>query len=328
MGYQVFAGNRSDVTTVTEIVTTMEERYGKANRIWVMDRGMVSEANLTWLREGGHRYIVGTPKSLLKQFEQELLQGNWETIREGLEVKLCPRAEGNETFLLCRSEDRRQKELAIHQCFEKRLEAGLGKLAESCRKRRQDPVRIAQRLGRLRERNSRAASLFKVDVGTAADGRAELTWRKLPERRQWNALAEGCYLLRSNVTGWTASEFWQTYIQLTDAEAAFRIHKSDLQIRPVWHQLEERVDAHLLVCFLAYVLWKTLGQWCKRAGLGDEPRKVFHELAQLKQVDVVLPTKLGIEIRKRCLERPSKHQSILLQRLGLKLPEGRILHDL
>jgi hypothetical protein len=133
-------------------------------------------------------------------------------------------------------------------------------------------------------------------------------------------LSEGCYLLRTNVTGWTDEELWRTYIQLTEAEAAFRIHKSDLSIRPIWHQREDRVLAHILVCFLAYVLWKTLGQMCLAAGLGQEPRRVFEELANIRLVDVILPTRQGTEIRKRCVTRPTDHQAILLQRLRLTLP--------
>jgi len=127
-------------------------------------------------------------------------------------------------------------------------------------------------------------------------------------------------MLRSNVTDWTPEELWRTYIQLTEAEAAFRIHKSDLQIRPVWHQRADRVRAHILVCFLAYVLWKTLGQMSRVAGLGDEPRKVFEELADISMVDVVLPTRSGITIRKRCISRPTDHQAILLHHLGLRIP--------
>jgi transposase len=133
--------------------------------------------------------------------------------------------------------------------------------------------------------------------------------------------SEGCYLLRSNITDWEAELLWQAYIQLTEAEAAFRIQKGDLRIRPIWHQKEERVQAHILVCFLAYVLSKTLGQNCKRAGLGSEPRKVLDEIAQVKAVDVALPTKQGTVIRKRCIAQPTKPQAILLQMLGLHLPQ-------
>jgi transposase len=328
VGYQLFAGNRADVTTVTEIVETMEQRYGKADRLWVMDRGMVSEANLSWMREGGRRYIVGTPKGQLKRFERELLETNWETVRDGIDVKLCPPPDGVETFVLCRSQQRREKERALHQRFEQRLETGLEKLAKSCRQKSPDPLRLAQRVGRLLGQNSRAASLFQVELGQDAAGGATLTWSKLPERQRWNELAEGCYLLRSNVTDWTAVAFWTTYVQLTEAEAAFRIHKNDLRIRPLWHQVEDRVKAHILVCFLAYVLWKTLAQWCRRAGLGDEPRKVLHELAQIQLVDVVLPTKGGVEIRKRCITRPTRHQALLLQQLGLKLPTSLPLTEI
>ena len=132
--------------------------------------------------------------------------------------------------------------------------------------------------------------------------------------------SEGCYLLRTNVTDWSPQDLWQAYIQLTEAEAAFRIEKSDLRIRPIWHQKEDRVLSHILVCFLAYVLWKTLGQMVKASGLGDEPRRVLDELSKISLVDVVLPTSSGVEIRKRCITRPTEHQEILLQRLDLKLP--------
>ena len=155
------------------------------------------------------------------------------------------------------------------------------------------PVVVAQRVGRLLGQNSRAAGLFHAEVKTSADGRATLHWKKIEQWRDWAALSEGCYLLRSNVTDWSDEELWKAYIQLTEAEAAFRIHKSDLRLRPIWHQKEERVLAHILVCFLAYVLWKTLGQRCQRAGLGHEPRRVFEELGKIQLVDVVLPTRQG-----------------------------------
>jgi hypothetical protein len=168
--------------------------------------------------------------------------------------------------------------------------------------------------------NSRAARLFEVEVREAPDGGAELAWKKAELWPDWTALSEGCYLLRSNVSDWTDEELWKAYIQLTEAEAAFRIHKSDLSIRPIWHQKEERVLAHILVCFLAYVLWKTLGQLCARAGLGHEPRRVLAELRQLRCVDVNLPTRAGPEIRRRSITKPTEHQAILLDRLGLELP--------
>lgn len=321
LGYETFAGNRTDVTTVEEIVETMEDRYGKADRIWAMDRGMVSRENLEFLRAGGRRYILGTPKSLLRQFERHLLAQDWQTVHEGLEVKLVPSPDGEETFILCRSADRAQKEQAMHERFARRIEQGLLKIEEGCRRRRQNPITVAKRLGRLLGANPRAAGLFETDVASGPDGGARLVWRKVEAWQHWATLSEGCYLLRSNVNDWSADDLWRAYMQLTEAEEAFRIHKSDLRIRPVWHQKEDRVDAHILVCFLAYVVWKTLGQMCKQAGLGDEPRRVLDELSRIRLVDVVLQTRDGREIRRRCVTRPDEHQGILLHRLGLTLPE-------
>jgi transposase len=320
LGYEVFAGNRSDVTTVQEIVEAMESKYGHANRIWVMDRGMVSADNVEFLQQGGRRYILGTPKSMLRKFEQQLLDSNWGEVHAGLEVKLCPAPDGEEVFILCRSAQRQLKEQAMHDRFERRIEQKLEAMAEGCGKRKQNPLRVAQQVGRLLGKNSRAAGLFQVDIETDTQGSAHIRWCKLDQRRDWMKLSEGCYLLRSNVTDWSGEELWRAYIQLTEAEEAFRLHKSDLVMRPVWHHKQDRVQAHILVCFLAYVLWKTLGQWCQRAGLGDEPRKIFAELQQISLVDVVLPTRTGVSIRKRCVSRPTDHQAILLQRLGLQIP--------
>ena len=168
-------------------------------------------------------------------------------------------------------------------------------------------------------KNSRAAGLFEVEV-KELDGRAMISWTKNEKWRDWATLNEGCYLLRTNVTNWSAEDLWEAYIQLTEAEAAFRIHKSDLRIRPVWHQRKDRVLSHILVCFLAYVLWKTLHQMTKSAGLGDEPRRILEELGKISLVDVVLPTRNGVEIRRRCVRRPTQHQAILLDRLGWVLP--------
>lgn len=320
LGYQVFAGNRSDVTTVEEIVAAMESKYGKANRIWVMDRGMVSAENIEFLKRGGRRYILGTAKSMLRKFQQQLLDESWKQVHAGLEVKLCPGPEGQEVFILCRSAQRRLKERAMHDRFEQRIEQKLVEMAAACRQRKQDPLLVAQRLGKLLGRNSRAAGLFRVHIQTDAAGGARLQWSKREDWRDWARLSEGCYLLRSNVTDWSGEELWRAYMQLTEAEAAFRVHKSDLALRPVWHHLERRVQAHILVCFLTYVLWKTFARWCHDARLGDEPRKIFAELEQISLVDVVLPTRTGISIRKRCVSRPTEHQAILLQRLGLELP--------
>jgi transposase len=321
LGYELFAGNTIDVTTVETIVTTMESRYGRSQRVWVMDRGMISEENIEFLKAGERRYIVGTPKPLLKRFEAELLTSDWREIQAGVEVKVCTAPDGGvETFILCRSRDRAEKDLAIVRRFEERIEQRLQAMAQRCARQHRDPQRVEREVGRLLGQNTRAARLFEVTVKASDDGSAQLTCRKITERRDWATLSAGCYLLRSNVTDWTDEELWRAYMQLTEAEAAFRIHKSDLSLRPIWHQKEERVRAHILVCFLAYVLWKTLAGLIRQAGLGDEPRRVLSELSELRAVDVVLPTAEGIELRRRCVTRPTEHQSILLHRLGLNLP--------
>ena len=320
LGYEIFAGNRNDATTLEEIVGHIEGLYGRANRIWVMDRGMAGEDNVEFLREGGRRYIVGTAKNSLRKFERELLAEDWQLVHKGLEVRITPTPGGKEVFILCRSAERRAKEQAMHERFEKRIEEGLRKIQTSCQKKKQKPVAIATRVGRLLGRNTRAAALFDVKVEADSGGSARLRWSKVEAWREWARLSEGCYVLRSNVTDWSPEDLWRAYIQLTEAEAAFRIHKSDLAIRPVWHQKEHRVQAHILVCFLSYVLWKTLAASCRQAGLGDEPRRVFEALSELVLVDVVLPTRSGTAIRKRCISQPTEHQQILLQRLGLNLP--------
>ena len=321
LGHEVFEGNTHDVKTWQEMVATMEARYGKADRIWCGDRGMMSKENLEFMQSGHRKYIIGASKSTLKKFEQQLLQDDWQKIREGLEVKLCPSPEGEEeTYILCRSRDRKEKEKAMHERFEQRIDVALEKIKSGCEKRRYKKETIDRRVGSVMAKNSRAAGLFEVEV-KETDGRTTLDWSKKENWRAWATLSEGCYLLRTNVTDWSAEDLWQAYIQLTEAEAAFRIHKSDLKIRPVWHQKKDRVLSHILVCFLAYALWKTLHQMAKAAGLGDEPRRIFDELSKISLVDVVLPTRKNIDIRRRCVCKPTEHQAILLSRLGLDLPQ-------
>jgi hypothetical protein len=325
LGYEVFAGNRNDVTTVEEIVEAVEAKYGRASRIWVMDRGMVSEENLKFLRSSGRGYIVGTPRSDLRHFERQLLDGPWAVVREGLEVQLCASPDGGETFILCRSTDRGEKEKGIRERFAARILAGVRRLQRRLRRARKAAraADVSRQIGRLLERNRRASGLFDIRLREAPDRPSGLavTWRRRKAWAAWAELSEGCYLLRSNVADWPPEALWRAYIQLTHAEAAFRITKSDLDLRPVWHQRTERVEAHILVCFLAYVLWKTLEFWQSQAGLGDSPRTLLDELRRIQSTDVVLPTTDGRELHLRCVVRPDKAQAALLDRLGLHLPE-------
>jgi transposase len=328
LGYEVFAGNRVDVTTVKEIVRTMEDRFGLAQRIWVMDRGMVSQANVEWLQQSGRRYLLGASKAELRRWKKELLdQADWQQVRDGVDVKVCQGPGGTETFVLCRSRERIEKEKAMHQRFSERIASELEVLKKRLEvaKKPIDRSGVERQIGRLLERNRRAAQRFEIQVteeSTVPSG-LRLAWSVRSEWDEWALASEGCYVLRTNVADWSHEQLWKAYIQLTQAEAAFRIQKSDLALRPIWHQRKDRVQAHILVCFLAYVLWKTLEQWANRAGLGNSPRMILAELATLTSADIVLPTAEAQprELRLRCVVRPSPAQAALLNRLGIRLPE-------
>jgi transposase len=330
LGYEVFAGNTHDSLTVRSMIESLERKHGSLNRVWVMDRGMVSEENLQYLRERGGQYLVGTPKPMLRQFEQYLTDQDWTEAQAGVEVKLVPAPYGEETFILARSVDRRAKEQAMHEKFTTRLENGLRKMqAAAAAGRLRDEVTAGERLGRLKEQNWRASHAFHVTITklTAARGKQtlEITWQRNPKFGDWAELADGCYLLRSNLQGVDAATLWKRYIQLTEAEWAFRITKDELSIRPIWHHKEDRVKAHILVCFLAYAMWKTLGGWMKNSGLGRAPRTLVEELAKVKSGDVSLIARSVREgtsrrVRLRCVTEPDEAQAVLLHRLGLTLP--------
>jgi len=328
LGYEIFAGNTTDVTTVQTIVEKMEERFGKVHRVWVMDRGMVSAENIAWLNATARRYVIGTPRTELRRFAKEIAEKtDWRQIREDIEVKVCRGPDGTETFLLCRSVSRSEKEKAIHERFSKRIEEGLNSLGRRIEKSQSplDRGELERQIGRLLERNSRAAARYSISLteDKSTPARVKLKWSTRLEWDDWAKLSEGTYILRSNIHDWTDEQLWKTYIQLSEAEAAFRIHKSDLCVRPIWHHKQDRIKAHILICFLAYVLWKTLQQWQSRAGLGDSPRTILTELSRINAADIVLPLADGSkrELRLRCVVRPEREQALLLQRLGLTLPE-------
>jgi transposase len=328
LGYEIFRGDTVDVTTVEEIVESMERRFGKARRVWVMDRGMVSAENLSWLNETGRRYVIGSARSELKRWSHQLAdRSDWRHIREDVQVKLCRGPDGLETFLLCRSASRIDKERAMHERFARRIEAGLDSLGRriASSRRRLNRSTLERQIGRLLERYARAAARYTISIEedpSAASG-LRLQWSANPEWDEWAALSEGTYILRTNVREWSDEELWKTYVQLTEAEAAFRVHKSELAMRPIWHHKEARIKAHILICFLAYALWKTLQQWQSRAGLGHSPRTVLTEFSRIHAADVVLPLADGSarELRLRCVVRPDPSQALLLERLGLTVPQ-------
>ncbi len=334
LGYEVFDGNRTDVTTVEEIVSTMERRYGQAQRVWVMDRGMTSAQTVAWLNGSQRRYLIGANKNEVKKLAPQLVDArDWHQVRDGVEAKICAAPDGgSETFLLVRSAERQQKERAMHRLFAQRIETGLARL-EGRLARAKKPVDhgvTERQIGRLLGRNSRAAGRYAVDLveEVTVPAGIRLDWSIRLEWDDWSQHSEGCYVLRTNIADWTPEALWRTYIQLSQAEAAFRIHKSDLSIRPIWHQRADRVLAHIFVCFLAYAMWKTLEQWQSRAGLGNSPRTILQELAAIHSNDIVLPTatKPQRELRLRCVVRPDKTQAALIDRLGLSIPERLKIH--
>ena len=325
LGYEVFAGNTHDSKTLQTIVATMEARHGMVGRVWIADRGMASADNLAWLRQTGRRYIIGAPKSELKKFGVELARPDgWRTVHEGVEVKLARHPETDETAILCRSTDRRSKEQAMHDKFSRRIDAALQRLAGRITrsKKRLDPATVNRQIGRLLQQNQRAAARFVVALepdGSPAGFHLHVSYNAAFD--DWAAISEGAYLLRSNIADWSDRELWKAYIQLTQAEAAFRIQKDQLNVRPIWHQREDRVQAHILVCFLAFVLWKCLEMWQSRAGLGNSPRTILEELARIQSHDVILPTTTHGKIRLRCVTQPDAAQAALLDRLGIVLPK-------
>ena len=330
LAYEVFDGNRTDVTTLDEIVETMREKYGHERRVWVMDRGMVSEDNLDALRQCGASYLVATPKSMLRRFERDLLDDDWEQIEPGIEVKICQAPDdARETFVLCRSPQRREKEKAMRRRQIKRLEEGLARLETRTQvptRALRDRGKAERRVGRLFQQYSRAAHLYEVKIAEIPDAnhksgiRLSVDIRIKNDLREWVEEADGCYLLRTNLEGQSAQTLWKTYIGLTQIEDCFRITKHDLGIRPIFHHKEDRTQAHILLCFLALVMWRTLQQWMEASGLGTAPRKLLEEMAEVRSLDVVLPTRAGQNIRLRTVSRPEKRLAILLDRLDLPLP--------
>ncbi len=329
LSFEVFAGNRHDVTTVEEIVKKMEDTYGKAERVWVMDRGMVSEANINFLRERKARYLVGTPKAKLKQFEQHLLEASgWEQVQAGLEAKLIehPDGAGKEKYVLCRSTDRANKERAMLDRQVKRLTVELDKIHTSLQRRPTDDVeKLGRRIGKWMGKYPAAARLTKAEVirDTKTGFATGLKIQTDQSKSDWAESSHGAYLLRTNCEENDPAQLWKWYVQLTEAEAAFRTAKSDLKLRPIYHQKTERVEAHILVCFLSLAMWRVLEQWMHGKGLGTCARKLIAEISTIKSMDVVVPVRRGdepAEIRVRTVSKPERPVAELLTRLELELP--------
>jgi transposase len=333
--YETFDGNRSDVSTMESILRMVERKYGKARRIWVFDRGIVSEENLAAIRQRDGQYLTGTPRSQMKRFEKELLKDDWTQVRPEVEVKKVVIAEGEETYILCRTAGRKEKEKAIRNRFSNSMETALKGLEKAIVTGRvKDRNKMERRLGKIQARHPQVNDLYDLDLRDTADG-VRLIWQMKEDRRQWRESREGAYLLRTNLKAETAEELWSKYMQLTEAEASFRALKSELSVRPLFHQLEPRVKAHVMVAFLGYVLWVTLKQLLKRrpsvvpkpslSGVENAqpmtPMRAIALLSTLQSADIVLPTADGREIRLRRITEPTAEQKSLLRQLGISLPE-------
>jgi len=325
--YETFDGNRADVTTMETILRMVERKYGKARRVWVFDRGIISEDNLKAIRRRGGQYLVGTPRSKLKQFERELLEGDWKQIQPEVEVQRIAVSGGEESYILCRSTARREKEQAMRRGFSTRIETALRALEKriaSGQLKARD--KIQRKIGAIQARYSQVADLYRIDL-IEKDNALKLDWSPIQDRADWQKAREGAYLLRTNLPATNPEQLWKTYIQLTEAEAGFRVLKSELLIRPFFHQLERRVKAHILVAFLSYALWVTLKHWLRRSSpIGApktplSPASALSLMSTLRSADIILPTTDGREIRLRRITTATEAQRRLLHQLGVTVPE-------
>ncbi len=321
VGYEIFPGNRADTSTLQEVVVSMEHKYGRPNRVWVTDRGMSSEANIAFLEARGSFYLMGASRSLLKEHAVEYRSGDgWKEIRKGLSVKFI-RGE-KESYVLCKSLDRACKEQAMLARQTVKLRAALDKRHTALQAKPTEKTQSVQRaIGRIFERYPSAGKLFTCELSFNDQEKAcGLILQEKSDALAWAEATHGAYILRTNHTSADPAELWRWYIQLTQAEAAFRDLKSDLALRPIYHHLQRRVEAHTLVCFLSLCLWRTLEQWMGVSGLGDEARQFLLEMRQIHSMDIHLPTKQGQTIKIRAVSRPEKELAVLLSRMKLRLP--------
>jgi transposase len=318
LSYEVFEGNRADVTTLEEILDSVERKHGSLSRVWVFDRGIVSEENLALLRERGAFYLVATPKRNLSLFEKELLKEDWTQVagHPQIQVKLVER--DSELYVLTRSAERAEKERAIRLRALHGLRKDLAKLSKTVRSgrlRKRDL--ILKRLGRLEERWPTAWPYLKEVELTDRD--LVWSWDRRKLRSAW--LQQGAYLLRTNLTKEEPAKLWAQYVQLTEVESVFRTLKSELNLRPIWHRIQHRVEAHILIAFLGYCLWICLKRKLKAAATSLTPAQVLHSLKQILLVEVWFDLRKGGRICLPRITQPEKEQLLILHRLGWSLPE-------
>ena len=339
LAHVTLAGNARDLETVQRIVRAVERRFGRSRRVWVMDRGMVSKETLRFLGRDGRRYLVAARRGELARFEKELGRDGWRRLPDNPDVQVKRLRRGRVHYLLARSKPRRHKERAIRRRQRRGLARALRKLhalIAAGRLKKRD--KVLERVGRLKARYPKACPFITIAV--AARGRPQVSWSWKLDRFKAALAADGAYLLRSNHGGWSAREFWETYIQLTAVEHAFRVLKSHLLLRPIWHQFSGRVEAHVQVCVLAYALWQALDHLAKQARLQTVPRKpdprygrarpqprpmtpevILRELGRIQIGDIHLQTTDGQTLVLRRVARPNAEQARILAALGLELPD-------
>jgi len=317
IGYEVLPGNTLDKTTLRFFLKKIESIYGKARRVWVMDRGIPTEEVLSQMRDEGIQYLVGTPRAMLNKLEGKLLDLDWKQANDNVKVKLL--AEDNELYVLAKSKDRKAKERAIRKYKLRKYLQGLAKLRKSCRNR----DRLMEKLGALKQQAGKSARC--VDITIPQQGRTvtqeNFTYHLNRAAYKRMMLQDGMYLLRTNITETAPDVIWQRYVLLTQVEAAFRCLKSDLAVRPVYHQLEHRVEAHIFVAFLAYCLMVTLQQKLRYHAPGLTGRDVLDKLGAIVMIDVCIPTDDGRILQMRRYSQPELEHRILLDKLKLDLPK-------
>ena len=313
LAYEVLPGNTADKTTLRDFLARIERQYGKARRVWVMDRGIPTEETLEQMRRADPpvHYLVGTPKGRLTRLEKGLLRKPWQEARPGVQVKLLP--QDGELYVFAQSADRVAKERAMRQRQLKRLWARLKQLSEMTLTQQE----LLMKLGAARSQYPSGWRLVEVQVDKQSP---RFTYRLQRDKLKQIRRREGRYLLRTNLTGSDPSELWRYYLQLTQIEEAFRNLKGDLAIRPIYHQLEQRIEAHIFIAFLAYCLHVTLAQSMRPHAPGLTPRSVLDKFAAVQMIDVEIPTTDGRTIQLTRYTEPPKELKLLLERLRLELP--------
>jgi transposase len=325
LAYEVLPGNTADKTTLALFLQKIQSMYGKARRVWVMDRGVPTEATLKTMRDEAMAYLVGTPRTLLSKLEKALLEKPWEKVHEGMEVKLLE--ENNELYVQARSGDRQKKENAMRRRKLKKLVQGLNRL-----KRRKNVKRdyLLERLAVLKKEAGRVASFVQIRKPAPGEPVNRTTFTaKLDKAALKKAMdRDGSYILRAHVPWeqWPAGiekqapVLWEWYMQLVRVEEAFKTLKSDLDLRPIHHQIEKRVEAHILVAFLGYCLSVTLRMKLSAAAPGLTPRAALQSLSGIQMLEVQVPTSDGRVLVMPRHTEPEAHQQMILEKLKLALP--------